>query len=320
MSGNGGHALLRDVPSYQTRRVTADLLRLPKSYTTCFQKSFVFLGPKAANLLMVKQKRRIYDITNVLEGIGLIERKMKNIIQWKGACKEINSEENTERLTILRNEIEELEKYENNLDLHTKWVEQSLKNVFEDENNVAKSYLTQEDLCGCFDKDLLTIAIKANEGTRLEVPIRVDQRESGSMYKMQVKSRQPIEVTMINRDDDMCSSDEDDATNIHLRQAPTSTLLPADDINMDVEMSAVRTEFAQKKLKTYSTKAEKSKRLDEDIDVDLQLTLEVDEEGKSNEDSILATDFMEDLTSVLANLSMGKIHPDILQALSPADL
>ena len=33
------------------------------------------------------QKRRIYDITNVLEGIGLIEKKSKNNIQWKGgAC------------------------------------------------------------------------------------------------------------------------------------------------------------------------------------------------------------------------------------------
>jgi hypothetical protein len=29
------------------------------------------------------QKRRIYDITNVLEGIGLIEKKSKNHIQWK---------------------------------------------------------------------------------------------------------------------------------------------------------------------------------------------------------------------------------------------
>ena len=36
----------------------------------------------AADRLSV-QKRRIYDITNVLEGIGLIEKKSKNNIQWK---------------------------------------------------------------------------------------------------------------------------------------------------------------------------------------------------------------------------------------------
>lgn len=29
------------------------------------------------------QKRRIYDITNVLEGIGLIEKKSKNNVHWR---------------------------------------------------------------------------------------------------------------------------------------------------------------------------------------------------------------------------------------------
>lgn len=38
---------------------------------------------QAADMLAVRQKRRIYDITNVLEGIGLIEKKNKNSIQWK---------------------------------------------------------------------------------------------------------------------------------------------------------------------------------------------------------------------------------------------
>lgn len=36
---------------------------------------------RAAELLEV-QKRRIYDITNVLEGIQLIRKKSKNHIQW----------------------------------------------------------------------------------------------------------------------------------------------------------------------------------------------------------------------------------------------
>lgn len=38
---------------------------------------------KATAMLAVKQKRRIYDITNVLEGIGLIEKKTKNQVRWR---------------------------------------------------------------------------------------------------------------------------------------------------------------------------------------------------------------------------------------------
>ena len=40
----------------------------------------------AANSLGV-QKRRIYDITNVLEGIGLIEKTSKNTVRWKRQIK-----------------------------------------------------------------------------------------------------------------------------------------------------------------------------------------------------------------------------------------
>jgi len=39
---------------------------------------------KAAFELNV-QKRRIYDITNVLEGVGLIVKQSKNVIAWRGS-------------------------------------------------------------------------------------------------------------------------------------------------------------------------------------------------------------------------------------------
>lgn len=38
---------------------------------------------QAAQVLGVKQKRRIYDITNVLEGAGLVEKSSRSMITWK---------------------------------------------------------------------------------------------------------------------------------------------------------------------------------------------------------------------------------------------
>ena len=45
----------------------------------------------AVNALKV-QKRRIYDITNVLEGIGYVQKLQKNLLRWSAGNMEIDNE------------------------------------------------------------------------------------------------------------------------------------------------------------------------------------------------------------------------------------
>ncbi|ROT73316.1 Transcription factor E2F4 [Penaeus vannamei] len=79
----------------------------------------------AADQLAVRQKRRIYDITNVLEGIGLIEKKSKNSIVWKGGGPGSNTQEFTDRATMLKGEISELDQHEKMLDQHRQYMDVS---------------------------------------------------------------------------------------------------------------------------------------------------------------------------------------------------
>ncbi|MGH0129436.1 UNVERIFIED_CONTAM: hypothetical protein FKN15_020088 [Acipenser sinensis] len=90
---------------------------------------------EAADTLAVRQKRRIYDITNVLEGIGLIEKKSKNSIQWKGVGPGCNTREIADKLIDMKAELEDLERREHELDQQRVWVQQSIKNVTDDIQN-----------------------------------------------------------------------------------------------------------------------------------------------------------------------------------------
>uniref|UniRef100_A0A673AEW0 E2F transcription factor 5 n=1 Tax=Sphaeramia orbicularis TaxID=375764 RepID=A0A673AEW0_9TELE len=81
----------------------------------------------AADSLAVKQKRRIYDITNVLEGVGLIEKKNKNIIQWRGENTGSQTQEVLEQVKVLKSQISELEAQEKELDNQKAWLEEIIK-------------------------------------------------------------------------------------------------------------------------------------------------------------------------------------------------
>ncbi|KAG0727174.1 Transcription factor E2F3 [Chionoecetes opilio] len=113
---------------------------------------------KASDMLSV-QKRRIYDITNVLEGIGLVNKKSKNNVQWLAA--RVCTEE-------LEGELQDVEAKENELDSLIEQAERDLRQLSQDKRF---AYITYQDLHTIRDyKDKTVFAIKAPPGTQLQVP------------------------------------------------------------------------------------------------------------------------------------------------------
>nr|XP_054769480.1 transcription factor E2F4-like [Lytechinus pictus] len=162
--------------------------------------SILFSYTQAADTLAVRQKRRIYDITNVLEGIGLIEKKSKNSIQWKGGGPGSNTKA-TERVEELKSELVQLDQIEQELDQQRPRVQQSIRNVTDDVENSRLAYVTHEDLCRCFKGDTL-LAVQAPSGTQLEVPVPERGPDNQKRYMVHLKSfNGPIYVLLVNKDE-----------------------------------------------------------------------------------------------------------------------
>ncbi|CAI2380902.1 unnamed protein product [Moneuplotes crassus] len=109
------------------------------------------------------QKRRIYDITNVLEGIGLIEKYSKNKIRWNSAMrldnfgeediqyineeaeleKQKDQEKEIERLNL---ELEEYQREEQWLDTMISTVNNQLLEMANDELYEQFAYVTYDDI------------------------------------------------------------------------------------------------------------------------------------------------------------------------------
>ncbi|CAN4099031.1 unnamed protein product [Withania somnifera] len=155
---------------------------------------------KAADTLEV-QKRRIYDITNVLEGIGLIEKKLKNRIQWKGLDVSRPGEVD-ESVTSLQAGVENLTLEESRLDEQIRQMQERLRDLSEDENNQRWLFVTEDDIKSlpCLQNETL-IAIKAPHGTTMEVPdpdeaVDYPQRR----YRIVLRSTMgPIDVYLVSQ-------------------------------------------------------------------------------------------------------------------------
>ncbi|XP_009199859.1 transcription factor E2F2 isoform X2 [Papio anubis] len=170
----------------------------------------------AAEVLDV-QKRRIYDITNVLEGIQLIRKKAKNNIQGRGMFEDPTQPGKQQQLG---QELKELMNIEEALDQLIQSCSLSFKHLTEDKANKRLAYVTYQDIraVGNF-KEQTVIAVKAPPQTRLEVPDRTEDN-----LQIYLKSTQgPIEVYL-------CPEEVQEPDSPSEEPLPsTSTLCPSPD-------------------------------------------------------------------------------------------
>lgn len=123
---------------------------------------------KVATKLGVR-KRRVYDITNVLDGINLVEKKSKNHIRWIGS--DLHHLGAVPQQKKLQEELSDLSAMEEALDELIKDCAQQLFELTDDKENERLAYVTCQDIHSiqAFQEQIV-IAVKAPAETRLDVP------------------------------------------------------------------------------------------------------------------------------------------------------
>ncbi|XP_071379413.1 transcription factor E2F1-like [Centroberyx affinis] len=146
-----------------------------------------------ASQVLDVQKRRIYDITNVLEGIQLISKKSKNNIQWLGNRIDGAS---LARHKELQREVCDLTEAEEQLDELISNCNLQLRLLTEDSQNKKLGYVRCQDLRKSFDSpDQLVMVIRAPPETQMQVS------EPSEGYQVSLKStRGPIDVFLCPED------------------------------------------------------------------------------------------------------------------------
>ncbi|XP_009471615.1 PREDICTED: transcription factor E2F1 [Nipponia nippon] len=183
----------------------------------------------AAEVLKV-QKRRIYDITNVLEGIQLITKKSKNNIQWL-YVPGLGS-----RRRLLEKELRELQAAERQLDDLIQTCTVQLRLLTEDPANQHTAYVTCQDLRSIVDpSEQMVMVIKAPPETQLQVS------DPAEAFQVSVRSTQgPIDVFLCPEDSSgVCSpvkspfkASTEESSPDHSQPRASPLLHPAQDVNM----------------------------------------------------------------------------------------
>lgn len=159
------------------------------------------------------RNRRIYDITNVLEGIGLIEKYSKNKIRWNGAMRldsfgldpdaEQSEVQEKEKERDQEKEIERLNEELLDIQREDSWLEDMISTVNNQLHEMANdelyeqfAYVTYDDIKKLHNitehKDSTLLAIRAPPGTKLEIPDLDEQEKKESEDTQEKRSQKKV--------------------------------------------------------------------------------------------------------------------------------
>ncbi|NWV83273.1 E2F6 factor, partial [Dasyornis broadbenti] len=193
--------LVKKTVEVRRPRFDASLVLLTRRFMALLKKApdGVLDLNEVAKTLGVR-KRRVYDITNVLDGIHLIQKRSKNLIQWIGNNLDQVVGKAPEQQN-LKDELSDLSAMEEALDELIKNCAHQIFELTDDKENakypfnsyitLTHAYVTYQDIRSiqAFQEQIV-IAIKAPEETKLEIPVPKDDH-----IEMHVKSTKgPIDL------------------------------------------------------------------------------------------------------------------------------
>ena len=160
------------------------------------------------------KKRRIYDITNVLQGIGYLEKKGKNEILWikdsnsitipnftSSSKDEITSENYISNYTELKKELGDLKKQKSTIEDNLNKYREEFKLISQKNEFPKYGYITFDDITDLSINDKVNFMIvKAPKGTLINV---IDDDESKKAYN---KIKTQMENGKIKKDEKLLST------------------------------------------------------------------------------------------------------------------
>ncbi|XP_077395029.1 transcription factor E2F2-like [Festucalex cinctus] len=204
------------------------------------------------------QKRRIYDITNVLEGVQLIRKKSKNNIQWLVGNVFEGGPGGGDKARVVQKELGDLERAERSLDELIRSSSAKLKQLTEHKDNQKLGYVTYQDIrsIGSFREETV-IAVKAPTETKLQVP----DTAAGSLQIYLKSKNGPIEVYLCP---DECLEDASSVKSSVTPEKPTAT---------PVSLSSVKEEPVEASMSTAAAPNSSSSSSSSLLDVERLLGL-----------------------------------------------